>query len=335
MTSDRETMSSNTKSDVAENAKAPTCRACGGVGRILAGGTLGLVVTRPCPDCTRVGEDEHCAEALRLRDERIDQLQAELRTLRAQRATGQDRRGTVDEARSTVDAQQCMTPECSVMVRPPYRLCVDCDERGRMHEAHAGVGPRGERGTNEAPSRKCRKDCTCLCHDTGGGVHDHHGRPCPGKYAPRTDKALPLTTGDRERAATWLRKHALDGDLFAESLHALLDEARRAERDLDTTTKESWYAAGIADGRSANAMPHVADRDGMNHDPWEVADALDAMGDRADEATGETLHDYADVVRGLAQRCSETARIPQCMSCEAMLPTAVVLCEECAGKESP
>ena len=76
-------MSTNTKSDVAENAKVPTCRACGGAGRLLAGATLGFVVTRPCPDCTRVGEDEHCAEALRLRDERIKELEGELRGLRA------------------------------------------------------------------------------------------------------------------------------------------------------------------------------------------------------------------------------------------------------------
>lgn len=44
----------------------------------------------------------------------------------------------------------------------------------------------------------------------------------------------------------------------------------------------------------------VADRNGDKHDPIEVADLLDAMGDRASTATGETLHDAADVVRALA-----------------------------------
>lgn len=28
---------------------------------------------------------------------------------------------------------------------------------------------------------RCPVDCPCLCHDTGGGVHDHPGGPCPGK----------------------------------------------------------------------------------------------------------------------------------------------------------
>lgn len=30
--------------------------------------------------------------------------------------------------------------------------------------------------------RKCSIDCGCLCHDTQGGCHDHHGQPCPGKF---------------------------------------------------------------------------------------------------------------------------------------------------------
>ena len=29
--------------------------------------------------------------------------------------------------------------------------------------------------------KPCPSDCSCLCHDTGGGVHDHEGAPCPGK----------------------------------------------------------------------------------------------------------------------------------------------------------
>lgn len=28
---------------------------------------------------------------------------------------------------------------------------------------------------------RCGALCNCLCHVTGGGVHDHPGRPCPGK----------------------------------------------------------------------------------------------------------------------------------------------------------
>lgn len=44
----------------------------------------------------------------------------------------------------------------------------------------------------------------------------------------------------------------------------------------------------------------VADRNGDKHDPIEVADFLDAMGDRSDMVTGEAMHDAADVVRGLA-----------------------------------
>lgn len=34
---------------------------------------------------------------------------------------------------------------------------------------------------------KCLTSCPCLCHDTGGGVHDHQGRPCPGKGLERTE----------------------------------------------------------------------------------------------------------------------------------------------------
>lgn len=31
--------------------------------------------------------------------------------------------------------------------------------------------------------RPCPTKCPCLCHDTGGGAHGHHGRPCAGKLS--------------------------------------------------------------------------------------------------------------------------------------------------------
>jgi hypothetical protein len=47
---------------------------------------------------------------------------------------------------------------------------------------------------------------------------------------------------------------------------------------------------------------NVPDRNGVMHDPLEVADDLDGLGDRSQAAIGETLHDAADVVRGLHVR---------------------------------
>ncbi len=54
--------------------------------------------------------------------------------------------------------------------------------------------------------------------------------------------------------------------------------------------------------RAGGALSLVPDRSGAIHDPLEVADALDGLGDKANEAMGEILHDAADVVRGLRVR---------------------------------
>ena len=43
----------------------------------------------------------------------------------------------------------------------------------------------------------------------------------------------------------------------------------------------------------------ISDRDGCNHDPVEVAEMLDVEGDRSGDARADTMHDAADVVRGL------------------------------------
>jgi hypothetical protein len=43
----------------------------------------------------------------------------------------------------------------------------------------------------------------------------------------------------------------------------------------------------------------IDDRNGDKHDPLDVADFLDAQGDRSCADIGESLHDAADVVRGL------------------------------------
>ena len=54
-------------------------------------------------------------------------------------------------------------------------------------------------------------------------------------------------------------------------------------------------------------MPRVliADRRGEMHDPLEVAEELDAEADRRSEATGEFLHDAADIIRGLVARIND------------------------------
>jgi hypothetical protein len=52
----------------------------------------------------------------------------------------------------------------------------------------------------------------------------------------------------------------------------------------------------------------VKDRDDVNHDPFEVASALDALGDRAGGDASETFYDYADVVRSLARELIEQRR---------------------------
>ena len=51
----------------------------------------------------------------------------------------------------------------------------------------------------------------------------------------------------------------------------------------------------------------LPDRSGAMHDPLEVAEWLDGMGDRSGEAIGESFHDAADVMRGLVARASIVA----------------------------
>lgn len=53
------------------------------------------------------------------------------------------------------------------------------------------------------------------------------------------------------------------------------------------------------DVREKRARVLVEDRTGGKHDPVEVADFLDGVGDRSNEMVGESLHDAADVVRAL------------------------------------
>lgn len=40
---------------------------------------------------------------------------------------------------------------------------------------------RSVKKRNKERRPPCPVECTCICHDTGGGNHDHHGKPCPGK----------------------------------------------------------------------------------------------------------------------------------------------------------
>lgn len=65
-----------------------------------------------------------------------------------------------------------------------------CDTHGNLPIYSDGRCAEGTRSSVSArPSRKCRGDCSCTCHDTGGGVHDHEGSPCPGKL-PRTTETM-------------------------------------------------------------------------------------------------------------------------------------------------
>lgn len=54
------------------------------------------------------------------------------------------------------------------------------------------------------PTRKCRPDCDCLCHDTGGGVHDHTGAPCPGKFPRPTQAATERVWLIRHKSGTFM-----------------------------------------------------------------------------------------------------------------------------------
>lgn len=48
----------------------------------------------------------------------------------------------------------------------------------------------------------CPIECNCLCHDTGGGVHDHENKPCPGKVFQKGGRVTEMTLGrlqDRRR----------------------------------------------------------------------------------------------------------------------------------------
>ncbi len=53
----------------------------------------------------------------------------------------------------------------------------------------------------------------------------------------------------------------------------------------------------------------VADRNGDKHDPLEVAESLDELGDGSNAAIGEQLHEAADVMRALA---TANDRCPLC-----------------------
>jgi len=57
-----------------------------------------------------------------------------------------------------------------------------------------------------------------------------------------------------------------------------------------------------APGAGLNRAMLVPDRSGEPHDPLEVADELDHLGDRSQADKGEALHDAADVMRGLYVR---------------------------------
>ena len=52
-------------------------------------------------------------------------------------------------------------------------------------------------------------------------------------------------------------------------------------------------------------------RGGSMLDPHDVADDLDALGDRSSEAAGESLHDAADVIRAAAAHAERLARVLQ------------------------
>lgn len=55
-------------------------------------------------------------------------------------------------------------------------------------------------------NRRCPPRCACLCHDTGGGVHNHPGAPCPGKAARSMTPAAAVRVG----AVVWMQGLDID-----------------------------------------------------------------------------------------------------------------------------
>jgi len=80
-----------------------------------------------------------------------------------------------------------------------HRLAWDNHPQGNpMHvdfdePMHIGTEPMASIQTVSGKRRPCPTSCSCLCHDTGGGVHDHPGAPCPGKV--RADEGLLRSLG--------------------------------------------------------------------------------------------------------------------------------------------
>lgn len=40
--------------------------------------------------------------------------------------------------------------------------------------------------------KRCHSACRCSCHQTGGGIHEHYGQPCPGRAYPIFAKRMSL-----------------------------------------------------------------------------------------------------------------------------------------------
>ncbi len=60
----------------------------------------------------------------------------------------------------------------------------------KSFSVYSGTGKEYRDNWDAIFAKKCPIDCQCLCHDTGGGVHDHHGEPCPGKrLSPETPQS--------------------------------------------------------------------------------------------------------------------------------------------------
>ncbi len=110
-----------------------------------------------------------------------------------------------------------------------------------------GVFPRSSEARDR---RKCPITCTCLCHDTGGGVHDHYGRPCPGKR--------PRTMAGRERSSIARGLSPVAGCCGGTRRHAqtCTEPEPACEESADTADEERSGATGTATrGAGSGASP--------------------------------------------------------------------------------
>lgn len=133
----------------------------------------------------------------------------------------------------------------------------------------------------------------------------------------------------RERLARSLGVPGVDRNRERRASNRRREERERASGDVRGQTADVPAVRQDEPTRGKCRM-NIHDRDGDNHDPLDVADFLDGLADRSDQATGESLHDSADVVRRLRyllltattrttshlQDCDEPMRLPKpCSFC--------------------